>query len=39
MQYQFTPLHLASSRGHKDVVNILISHGGDIYAQDRVSKC
>ena len=31
------PLHDASGQGHDNVVNVLISHGGDIFAKDKVS--
>ena len=37
MQYDSTPLHDASGEGHNNIVNILISCGGDIYAKDNVS--
>ena len=38
MQSDWTPLHEASQRGHKDIVDILISNGGDIYAKNKVGK-
>ena len=30
---------MASVYGRTDVVNILISHGGEIHAKDKVSEC
>ena len=39
MQYNSTPLHKASEKGHTDIVKTIISHGGDIHAKDKVSKC
>ena len=32
-----TPLHLASKRGQNNIVALLLSHGGDVHAQDSVS--
>ena len=39
MQHDRTPLHMASEYGRTDVVNLLISHGGDIHAKDKVREC
>ena len=31
-------MHFASKSGNADTVNLLISHGGDIHAVDKVNK-
>ncbi len=33
-----TPLHNASSRGHVEVVRLLLDRGADIQAQNKVSE-
>ena len=37
LQYQQTPLHLSCKSGHVLIVKILLSHGADIHAKDKVS--
>uniref|UniRef100_A0A8C5HYM9 Uncharacterized protein n=1 Tax=Gouania willdenowi TaxID=441366 RepID=A0A8C5HYM9_GOUWI len=31
-----TPLHLAASKGHLDHVEMLVNHGADVLAKDRM---
>ena len=38
LQDKKTPLHWACERGHSEVVTVLIAHGGDIEAQDKVNE-
>ena len=38
LQFKKTPLHLASERGHSEVITVLIAHGGNVEAQDRVNE-
>ena len=38
LQNKKTPLHLASERGHSEIITVLIAHGGDIEAQDKVNE-
>ena len=38
LQNKKTPLHLASERGHSEVITVLIAHGGNVEAQDRVNE-
>ena len=33
-----TPLHKASKRGQNNIAALLLSHGGDVHAQDSVSE-
>ena len=37
-QFNMTPLHYASKRGHNEVVLALISHGATVDMKDRVSS-
>ena len=36
-QFSLTPLHLAAWYGQESVVNMLLEHGADVNATDRVS--
>ena len=36
-QYNQTPLHYASKRGHSEVVQVLLSHGATVNMKDEVS--
>ena len=38
LQNKKTPLHLASDRGHSEVISVLIAHGGNVEAQDMVNE-
>ena len=38
LQEKMTPLHLASERGHSEVITVLIAHGGNVEAQDKVNE-
>ena len=38
LQYKQTPLHLACGRGHSEVITVLIAHGGNVEAQDKVNE-
>ena len=38
LQNKRTPLHYASKSGNADTLSLLISHGGDIHAVDKVNK-
>ena len=38
LQNERTPLHLASERGHSEVITVLIDHGGNVEAQDKVNE-
>ena len=38
LQDKKTPLHWASERGHSEVITVLIAHGGDVEAQDKVNE-
>ena len=37
LQFLLTPLHLACWYGHESVVKLLLEHGADVNATDRVS--
>ena len=37
LQFLLTPLHLACWYGHDSVVKLLLQHGADVNATDRVS--
>ena len=34
-----TPLRWASESGHSNIVNLLLSYGGNVNVKDKVSKC
>ena len=38
LQNKKTPLHWASERGYNDIVSLLLAHGGDVEAQDKVNE-
>ena len=39
LQNDNTPLSLASQRGHKDIVEVLLKHGAEVDLPDKVSVC
>ena len=38
LQNKRTPLHYASERGHSELITVLIAHGGNVEAQDKVNE-
>ena len=38
LQDKKTPLHWASVRDHSEVITVLIAHGGNVEAQDKVNE-
>ena len=38
LQDKQTPLHWASETGHSEVITVLIAHGGNVEAQDKVNE-
>ena len=38
LQNKNTPLHKASERGHSEVITVLIAHGGNVEAQNKVNE-
>ena len=38
LQDKKTPLHWASEGGHSEVITVLIAHGGNVEAQDKVNE-
>ena len=38
LQYTRSPLRVAIENGHTDVVDILVKHGANVDARDRVSN-
>ena len=38
LQDKKTPLHWASERGHSELITVLIAHGGNVEAQDKVNE-
>ena len=39
LQDGVTPLILASQKGHKDIVEVLLNHGAEVDLPDKVSVC
>ena len=39
LQNGTTPLSLASQKGHKDIVEVLLNHGAEVDLPDKVSVC
>ena len=39
LQNGFTPLILASHKGHKDIVEVLLNHGAEVDLPNKVSVC
>ena len=38
VQAEWTALMMASSHGHKDVVEVLLAHNADVHVANKVSK-
>ncbi len=39
VQNGFTPFHMACQEGHRDIVSLLLKHGADLQAVNKVRKC